>query len=194
MNKLVYYGIVCEDLAHKTFIYHYLASCFPETFSENEEFGWRIRATNAKEVDDSIIDAARQGFTKYSLDMLIIGRDADTTDAGRIKVLRDVHEGSCGPYLRSVVFMVPVQCIEHWLLYIKKHRDRPEVTKNESLESVRRIECKRLVYGDIKKAVRQAEIANTILADFDADWLEQRSESFKQFHNQVKNFLTSFSQ
>ncbi|MEZ0611007.1 hypothetical protein ACAW74_21015 [Fibrella sp. WM1] len=193
MSKLIMYGLLCEDLAHKTFLQKYFATCFPETFLEEENFGWRIKASNAKEVDDSIADAARQGFARYGLDILVVGRDADTTDKVRIEKLKDSHRNSCATHLKRVVFMIPIQCIEHWLLYIKRHTDNPTATKNETLETIPRLECKRSVYGETKKAPKQAEIASTILANFDVDWLEQRSESFKEFHHQVKAFLEAFS-
>ncbi|MBO0939514.1 hypothetical protein J2I47_23390 [Fibrella sp. HMF5335] len=192
MNKLVIFGILCEDKAHRNFIHHYLTACFPDTFLENEAFGWQIRASNAKEVDDSISDATRLGFTKYQLDVLIVGRDADTTQPKRIDELKIKHDAACGGHPK-VVFMIPVQCIEHWLLYIKNHQENPSSTKNQTLETIIRRECKRLVYGEIKKPDHQVEIASSLLIGFDSDWLEQRSESFKKFHNQVKAFLASYA-
>lgn len=188
MNKLVILGILCEDKAHRNFIHHYLTSCYPDTFLESEDFRWRIYASNAKEVDDSIKDATRLGFTHFNLDILIVGRDADTTQPKRISELKAKHDAACGKHPK-VVFMIPVQCIEHWLLHIKYHQENPASTKNETLESIIRLTCKRLVYGDVKKPDRQVEIASGILSNFDPDWLEQRSESFKKFHNQLKSFL-----
>lgn len=188
MNLLIY-GILCEDKAHRNFIEHYLRQYHPNRFLESEEFGWRISASNAQEVDDTIKDAARQGFTKYGLDVLVVCRDADSTNIDRIEKLKEAHYASCGTFLDKTIFMIPVQCVEHWLLYIKRHRDNPASTKNETLEPIRRIEAKRMVYGDVKKVPRQIEIASEILTDFDADWLEQRSDSFKLFHQRVKAFV-----
>ncbi|TAE31088.1 MAG: hypothetical protein EAZ91_08915 [Cytophagales bacterium] len=188
MSNLFIYGILCEDRAHRNFIHHYLIQCHPECFLENEEFGWRIYATNAKEVDDSAADATRLGFTKFGLDVLIIGRDADKTDPKLIDELKTKLLTSCGRNPK-VVLMVPVQCIEHWLLYIKRHRDNPTSTKNESLETILRPDSKKLVYGEIKKPDKQVEIASELLIDFDVSWLESRSDSFKHFHKQVQTFI-----
>ena len=192
MNKLITFGILCEDKAHRNFIHHYLTGCYPDTFLESEDFRRRIYASNAKEVDESIKDATRLGFTQFNLDVLIVGRDADTTQPKHISDLKVKHDAACGRHAK-VVFMIPIQCIEHWLLYIKNHRENPAFTKNETLESIIRLTCKRLVYGDVKKPDKQVEIASRILSDFDADWLEQRSDSFKKFHNQMKSFLSKFT-
>lgn len=188
MSKPFSHGILCEDKAHRNFIRHYLTQCHPEQFQENEPFGWRIYATNAKEVDDSVADATRLGFTQFGLDVLIVGRDADKTDPKLIDELKSKLLISCGKHPK-VVLMVPVQCIEHWLLYVKRHRDNPTSTKNESLETISRIESKKLIYGSITKPDRQVEIASELLTDFDVNWLESRSDSFKHFHNQVKTFI-----
>ena len=189
MSKPFIYGILCEDKAHRNFIEYYLSQCHGGLFQEHSEFRWRIHASNAKEVDDSVPDATRQGFTRYGLDMLIAGRDADTIDLQRIEILKTTLSSSCGHHYPKVILMVPVQCIEHWLLYIKRHLEHPRLTKNESLESIRRPESKKLVYGDIKKADKQVEIARELLVYFDVNWLESRSASFKHFHHQVKNFI-----
>ncbi len=188
MSSPFVYGILCEDKAHRNFIHHYLMQCHPEQFQESDEFGWRIHASNAKEVDDSVADATRLGFIKFGLDVLIVGRDADTIDLKRIKTLRDALHESCGQHQPKVVLMVPVQCIEHWLLYVKRHRDNPTFSKNEPLESIPRTDSKNQVYGGIKNTDKQVKIATEILKAFDADWLEQRSDSFKHFHNQVRVF------
>nr|WP_293840685.1 hypothetical protein [uncultured Arsenicibacter sp.] len=189
MSDVFIYGILCEDKAHRNFIEHYFSICHKDIFLEQEEFRWRIHASNAKEVDDSVADATRLGFTRFGLDVLVVGRDADSTEPKRIEILKTALRDSCQHHHPKVVFMVPVQCIEHWLLYIKKHIENPVLTKNEPLESIRRPDCKKLVYGDVKKPDNQVIIASELMTHFNVDWLESRSESFKQFHQQVIHFI-----
>lgn len=188
MSKVFSYGVLCEDKAHKNFIEHYLTQWHPGNFQENEQFGWRIKASNGKEVEDALPDATRQGFTKFGLDILIVGRDADTADGRRIEDLKAKLTSLCRAH-DKVVVMVPVQCIEHWLLYLQWHRDNPTLTKNEPLEHIERTEAKLRIYGGKLRVEKQLEKANEILTDLDIDWLESRSESFRHFHNQVKAFL-----
>lgn len=189
MRKPFIYGILCEDKAHRNFIERYLDQVHTDLFLEHDEFRWRIHAANAKEVDDSIPDATRLGFVRYNLDILIVGRDADSIDHRRIETLKTNLHTSCSYHHPKVVLMVPVQCIEHWLLYIKRHTENPGSTKNETLEPVKRPECKKLVYGDAKKPDNQVIIASELLAHLDVNWLVSRSESFKHFHQQVETFI-----
>lgn len=189
MSKVFSYGVLCEDKAHKNFIEHYLVQSHPGVFQENEQFSWKIKANNDKEVEDALPDATRQGFTKFGLNILFVGRDADTTDGKRIEDLKTKLTSLCQAH-DKVVLMVPVQCIEHWLLYLKWHRENPTSTKNEPQERVIRAEAKLRIYGGKLKVEKQLEKANEILTELDVDWLESRSDSFKHFHNQVKAFLS----
>ena len=192
MSRIMNYGILCEDKAHRNFLEHYFDQVHPAIFRLNEQFGWQIKATNDREVEDALPDATRKGFIRYGLDVLFVGRDADTTDVKQIDALKAKLGLLCSSHPK-VIFMVPVQCIEHWLLYLQWHRDNPASTKNVPLESIGRKEAKNRVYGGKIKVERQLEKANELLADLDVSWLEQRSESFKHFHNHVKTFLDQYN-
>ncbi len=191
MNSILTYGILCEDAAHKNFITRYLQQQYPDQFLESAEFGWRTRASNAKEVGDSLVDAVRLGFTRFQLDVLFVGRDSDATDDKRIQSLIDSLHLKCGYHRPKVVLVVPVQCIEHWLLYLQKHRDNPVSTKNETLELIRRTEAKEMVYGPRKRDPDLIK-SNEILDHLDSAWLEQYSKSFNHFHQQVVDFLKQY--
>ena len=192
MNKLINYGILCEDKAHRNFLQNYLNQSHPALFQEDEQFGWQIKASNDREVEDALPDATRQGFTKFRLDALFVGRDADSTDDNRIDQLKARLNSLCNEHPK-VIFMVPVQCIEHWLLHLQWHRDNPTLTKNEPQERIRRSDAKLKVYGGKLKVEKQLEIASQLLANFDVLWLVSRSESFKHFHKQVTDFLNEYS-
>jgi len=192
MKNVFIYGVLCEDKAHKNFIEHYLTQCYPGVFQENEQFGWQIKATNDKEVETALPDATRLGFTKFSLDILFVGRDADSTDYKRIETLKAKLTSLCQAHAK-VILMLPVQCMEHWLLYLQWRRDNPSLTKNESLEHIMRTEAKLKIYGGKLKVEKQLEIADELLIELDVNWLETRSESFRHFHNQVIAFLEKYS-
>ncbi|WP_020601080.1 hypothetical protein [Spirosoma panaciterrae] len=192
MNQIVSYGILCEDRAHKNFIEHYLTQCHPGVFQQNEQFGWQIKASTAKEVEDALPDATRQAFTKYGLDILFVGRDADSSESKQIEALKVKLSTLCRAHA-NVILMIHVQCIEHWLLYLQWHQQNPESTKNEPLEHIVRHEAKLKIYGGKLRVEKQLEKANELLADFDLNWLESRSGSFKHFHKQVVTFLDNYS-
>ncbi|MBD0254736.1 MAG: hypothetical protein ICV83_03365 [Cytophagales bacterium] len=57
---------------------------------------------------------------------------------------------------RTIVF-VPVQCIEHWLWYLKWNGENPGVTKNITLENQSNADAKLAVYGRKKATVKQSQ-------------------------------------
>ncbi|MBN8825926.1 MULTISPECIES: hypothetical protein [unclassified Spirosoma] len=192
MNQVISYGILCEDRAHKNFIEHYLNQCHPNVFQQNDSFGWQIKASNAKEVEDALPDASRQAFTKFNLDILFVGRDADSVEIRQIDALKVKLTTLCRAHSR-VIFMIPVQCIEHWLLYLQWRQQNTGSTKNEPLDHIARHEAKAKIYGGKLRVEKQLEKANEILVDLAADWLESRSGSFKHFHKQVVAFLDNYT-
>ncbi len=82
--------------------------------------------------------------------------------------------------------MPPVQCIEHWLLYLKYKSDNPTSTKNVSFENQPRKRAKFDIYGDEDPPNEVSNpIVDSLSRKFDVSWLGQRSDSFKHFHKQV---------
>ena len=155
------------------------------------EFGWRVKA-NTKDDVDANLQAALLFKIRYGLDVLFIGRDTDSADK---KSIESCREKIANPFKghAGVIFMIPVQCIEHWLWYLKWKRDNAGSTKNEALDSFKRTQAKDVVYGEKAKAETRMLLANDLLSGLDVAWLESRSESFRHFHNQVTNFLTHYS-
>lgn len=188
MSQIITYAFFGEDEAQRNFLEKYLNQQYPDTFIEDENERWRFKATNATQVDKLLPDALQQR-AKLGLDMLFVGRDVDTEHKPTIKIRQDGYADTCKEH--PVVLMMPVQCIEYWLWYVKRHRQEPG--KNSPLESYPRSEAKRVIYGEIKQVKKQIPIANNLLSDLDVSWLESRSESFRHFHNQVIFFLSQYS-
>ncbi|GAB3777984.1 hypothetical protein GCM10028818_26060 [Spirosoma horti] len=188
MSRIITYGFFGEDRAQRNFLEKYLHQHYPETFIEDETERWRFKAANGTQVDNLLTEALRQRAL-LGLDILFVSRDIDTEHKPTIKTRQGVYISKCANH--PVVLMLPVQCIEYWLWYIKRHRE--EVGKNTPLESYPRLEAKQAVYGDTNVVSKQILIADDILINFDANWLESRSESFRHFHNQVTDFLAQFS-
>lgn len=185
MKQPVTYGFFGEDAAQRNFLSAYLNQQYLDTFTESETFGLRIKATNKDQVD-SRLPGALLVRRDLGLDILFVGRDTDSSDPKSIQLCRERFEKHCvGQH--PVMFLIPVQCIEHWLWYIKRHRDSPGV--NKPLEPYTRTEAKKVVYGDALTAAKRFEILNALVNNFDIAWLETRSESFKRFHRQVKGFV-----
>ncbi|GAB2520854.1 hypothetical protein [Spirosoma aerophilum] len=184
MSRIITYGFFGEDKAQRNFLEKYLHHQYPDTFIEDETERWRFKATNGPQVDKLLPDALRQRAI-IGLDILFVGRDIDTEHKPTIKARQEGFIGKCTNH--PVVLMLPVQYIEYWLWYIKRRKEEPG--KNTLLESYTRSQAKQAVYGDTNLVSKQILLADDILASFDSSWLEQRSDSFKHFHNQVKAFI-----
>jgi hypothetical protein len=188
MNQIITYAFFGEDEAQRNFLEKYLNHQHPNTFIEDENERWRFKAGNDKQVDRLLPDALRQRVL-LGLDVLFVGRDLDTAHKPTIKLRQENYEGKCKGH--PAVLILPVQCIEYWLWYIKRHHEEPG--KKTPLESDPRSVAKQAVYGSTKLVIKQLEIADDILANLDVSWLESRSESFKHFHHQVINFLNDYN-
>ncbi|ADB41791.1 hypothetical protein [Spirosoma linguale] len=184
MSRIITYGFFGEDKAIHNFLDKYLQQEYPDTFIEDEDERWQFKAENGHQVDILLPDALRKRSI-LKLDILFVGRDIDTGHKSDIKTRQEWYEQKCKGH--PVVLILPVQCIEYWLWYIKRRSEEPG--KNTPLESYPRPEAKRAIYGDTKVVSKQILLADDILASFDASWLEQRSDSFKHFHSQVKTFI-----
>jgi hypothetical protein len=188
MNKLTF-GFFGEDAAQKQFLMAYLDQQYPDLFIETDNYDWKkIKPRNNTDVDKSLKSAAFQAFTKYRLNVLFVGRDTDATDTRKINSLREELAQKCGSY-KGAVLMVPVQCVEHWLWYLKWKLDNPGKTKNQPLESQMRDKAKDIVYGENSKSESHPSSRIDLLNHLDVAWLESRSESFRHFHQQVITFL-----
>ena len=197
--KILKYGYFGEDEAHRIFLENYLEKLI-EYLGKSEElifefdqmFSYKFKGRNKSEVDARFAEAAQAGFIDYQQDIFFVGRDLDTFQNNEFKdkitsmqsQLRDDFKG-------KTFLMIPVQCIEHWLWYMKIKLKNPTSTKNESLESQTRKNAKIALYGNPKVS---NEKSNPIVKEFskalDFEYLESRSESFRVFHNRVKAFIT----
>lgn len=188
MSQLIIYGFFGEDVAQRNFLAKYLDQQYPDTFIEDEEFRWRVKVRNRDQVDAFLTEALLQKV-KFQLDVLFVGRDVDTEHQPTINSRREHFNKACQNH-QPVVLMLPVQCIEHWLWYVKRREEEPG--KNSLLEPYPRMDAKQAIYGDSKTEEKRLEKANAVLTYFDIDWLVQHSESFRHFHGQVENFLSKY--
>ncbi len=187
MSDIITYGFFGEDEAQRNFLAKYLHQQYPDTFIEDEELRWRVKVRGRDQVD-AFLPAALLQKAKLRLEVLFVGRDIDTADETVIKERIATFEHQCKGH-RGVVIMLPVQCIEHWLWYLKRRSEEPG--KQSPLEPHTRPEAKAAVYLGTRVVEKQLEKADKILENLDIDWLEQRSTSFKHFHKQVLSFLNA---
>ena len=189
------YGFFGEDDAQRLFLQHYLTALMadsPHRFEFDEAFALRFRATNKKQVDDLFAEACTVGLSQYQQQCFFVGRDLDDHDPAAFsrkhQEMRLLLEGR----RVEAVLLLPVQCIEHWLWYLKWHRENPGQTKNVSFETQPRPEAKLAVYNARKCSTKHSNpIVEELAAGLDIDWLATRSASFLAFHTQVQEYVAA---
>lgn len=189
MNRLNY-SILCEDKAHYTFITTFLkkfASKYNLQIEFDEDFFFRFRSFNSKEVLKKFPAAAMIGFRDYPLDLLVIGIDYDDRDRDNFQhEISKLYTLLDKRFVGKSIIMFPVQAIEHWLLYIKYHLSNPKSTKNISYEQMPRKKAKDEIY--VKKYSRNnQELIRHLVNNMDIKWLISRSESFKRFYSDLES-------
>ncbi|MFY7888292.1 MAG: hypothetical protein ACOVOW_05260 [Spirosomataceae bacterium] len=200
--NILKYGYFGEDEAHRIFLEKYLEQLVKYLNLENElifdfdlEFTYRFKARNKSDVDKLFAEAVQQGFISYQQDIFFVGRDLDTFLSSEFVEKSSSMNKQLGDKFRDKTFlMIPVQCIEHWLWYLKTKAENPTSTKNVSLESKPNKEAKIALYGSAKVSNNHSipivqELTNVI----DIPHLESCSISFNAFHKQVIKFITNLS-
>ena len=200
--RILKYGYFGEDEAHRIFLINYLDQVV--NFLEKSEelifdfdlpFTYKFKGKNKKDVDTLFAEAVQEGFIEYRQDIFFIGRDLDTFQGDEFKDKITLMNSQLRDDFKEKTFlMIPVQCIEHWLWYMKIKKENPNVTKNESLESKPNREAKIALYSSPKVSNKiSLPIVEKYSKQIDFEYLESRSESFRFFHNSVKDFLMNFT-
>lgn len=188
---LIKYGVICEDEAQNDFLRIILAH-FTSQELEFIKVNTHIKAENDDQVDRKFIKACNLSFIdkRYKVNIFFVCRDVDTHhENGFTSKYSKFDEGLKGQYRNKCVIMLPVQCIEHWLLYIKYHKDNPTSNKNYSLETKQREAVKQEIYGSNLSYKKKRSIIQELMKTADLTKLQNQSESFKRFHSEFTNVL-----
>jgi hypothetical protein len=196
--KILKYGYYGEDEAHRIFLGNYLEHLLNYldkseeiTFNFDEVFTYKFKGRNKSEVDARFAEAVQEGFTEFQHDLFFVGRDMDTHLGNIFKdKIISMQSQLRGDFKDKTFLMIPVQCIEHWLWYMKIKAENPTVTKNESLESKPNREAKIALYRNAKVSNKVSiPVVEKYSNSLDFEYLESRSESFRVFHHRVKDFI-----
>jgi hypothetical protein len=198
------YGFFGEDEGQARFLEQYLlklAALYPVEFQPHAWYSKKFKGINNKGVDKGFREAWLAGFgqAQYRLDCLFIGRDLDahtsTIRAERLSWFADQIAGiDRSDWRTSTIFILPMQCIEHWLLALQRKADGRLVKDCRGLESILKEAVKREVYDEHPRTpVEQTkdELVTDLAADLDIEWLADMSESFRLFHQDVVDYITA---
>lgn len=189
------YGFFGEDDAQRLFLQHYLTAVTagsPHRFEFDEAFARRFRAVNKTIVDKQFAEVCEIGLSQYRQQCFFVGRDLDDHDPAAFARKQQEMRQQLQQRQAEAVLLLPVQCIEHWLWYLKWQKENPGQTKNINLETQPRPEAKLAVYNARKCSTKHSNpIVEQLAAGLDITWLASRSESFLAFHTQVEAYLAT---
>ena len=196
--KTLKYGFFGEDEAQRIFLANYLEQLVLSlgkseelTFQYDQEFAWRFKGIQGNNVDSKFAEAAQFGFVDYRQDVFFVGRDLDTNDTAAFQAkVKSMQDKLQKDFQDKTIFLLPVQCVEHWLWYLKIKQENPNSTKNDNLEKNPNKLAKKTLYK-IDRATNKVSspIVESLSKNLDIEHLESRSERFRVFHKKVLNFI-----
>jgi hypothetical protein len=156
--KILKYGYYGEDEAHRIFLGNYLEQLLNYldkseeiSFNFDEVFTYKFKGRNKSEVDARFAEAVQEGFTEFQHDLFFVGRDMDTHLGNIFKdKIISMQSQLRGDFKDKTFLMIPVQCIEHWLWYMKIKAENPTVTKM-NLWNQNQIEKQKLLFIEMPK-------------------------------------------
>ena len=193
--KILKYGFLGEDDAQKIFLKNYLATLNSESYIFEFDEYFPIKARDRNSVLKRFAEAVQQGIAHYQQDVFFVGIDLDDSEQIKLQALFEEMKAQLNPkFKEQTCIFIPIQCIEHWLWYLKVKKENPQSNKNEQFEQQPRPRAKEVVYGTKRPSNELSNpIVNSLSQNFDIAWLESRSESFKHFHKQVTTLLSNLS-
>ena len=93
----------------------------------------------------------------------------------------------------QICIYVPIQAIEHWLMYQAYHAKPIAKPVKDSVEKEPQDKLKKLLYSGRNDRRQMQAVSQAIAEKADFDELAKQSRSFKHFHNQVKIFLDQYN-
>ncbi len=187
------YAIICEDIAQSTFVSHILPVLAREVHpavNVIEETEFPIMASNDDQVVRKCHDACRLAFVSHNVQMFVVCRDIDSVELRAYEQKKqELRQRFPVKWKEKTIICLPVQFIEHWILYLIQRGDDPETTKTASTESIPSRDAKRKVYGNIQRREERASVVAKHCSNADVQWLREHSQSFCDFATNVHTVL-----
>lgn len=191
------YGFFGEDDAQRLFLHHYLTAMSakqPWQFQIDEKFGYRFKGLNKKQVYNLFDEVCQIGSRDYQQNCFFVGLDLDDYSVEAFHTRQREMQGRLQAREVEAILLIPVQCIEHWLWYLKWRIENPRSTKNENFEMKPRSDAKLAVYNAKKCSTKHSNpIAEQLASGIDIEWLASHSTSFLAFHQQVEAYLAALT-
>lgn len=193
--KQIKYSIVCEDDAQKLFIETILTKMQPPhnvQFTFDHLFYKQFKANTSKQVLANFSQAVDQSFLpRYLLNLVIVGIDFDDRPKEHFdKHNKDLYDKLSDKGKAKTLILFPVQAIEHWLLFIKKRKEFPSLTKSFATE-IEKIPRKQAKLDIDSNRKTRDDTSIELLKHLDIEWLKHQSLSFRTFYNKFEKLLST---
>ena len=200
--KQLTYGFFGEDRGQGQFLEQYLlkvASGQPVRFAAHPWYSRKYQGMNNKAVDKGFRLAWLEAFATVKLDCLFVGRDLDANTAKirseRLDCFTKQTKDIARPdWWTRTVFILPMQCIEHWLLALQRRADGRPSKDTRDLEGIVNDAVKRELYDEHPRTPLEQtkdELVTALAAGMDIDWLAEVSPSFRLFHEEVGAYVAT---
>lgn len=194
--KALKYGYFGEDKAQQIFLENYLQQLpvyldIKEAVVFERDKDFKLVGHDRPGVIKVFAEAVIKGLSGHQQDLFFVGVDLDSDSINKHKELYDQMTLKIFARYKDRTFIfIPVQCVEHWLLYLKFKKAHPDSNKNEVYESIARPDAKKRIYGNVRPVgEKTVQVVTTLTEKMEIEWLVNRSYSFRHFHSQVANFL-----
>ncbi len=194
------YGIYCEDDPMRLFVHSYIERL---NIKEFQNFSFELKPNpsfqsaignknNSKtEVKKKFLTMLKIAQSQYNIDLMFIGVDCDGFEDKKfnenLAFFRDkIEEARID--IRTIIF-IPVQCIEHWLWYLKMKQENDPKANTKKLEKEPKPKAKLKIYQDAKGAIKRNRIVSKILENWDPEFLDSHSKSFRHFREQIDDLF-----
>ena len=199
MKKPLVYTLVAEGFAEYTFVPIYLKRLATERGLQIKRSSLDLlkkqpsKSKVLAEAEELCLKALRDEEQTFC----IVGVDLDVPDQTdeqekhheECRKLMVALDSAQEKYGSQICIYVPVQAIEHWLMYQAYHTKPIAKPVNDSIEKESQDKLKKLLYSGRDDRRQMQAVSRAIAEKADFEELAKQSRSFAHFHQQVKTFL-----
>ena len=207
MSKKLTYTLLGEGFAEYAFIKIYFERMVAEKKDDIQVVSSRLMRPNGGKSSSSQVLAniknlcIKSFVSRNDIQIFITGIDLDQTDndpdlpkyKARMKEMTDkLGKELYERYQNKIIFFVPIQAIDYWVLYQHYRLKKEDKPKDNSLESSAKDTIKKRLYGANTNEIKIERIVGEVAEKADFEELTKQSKSFRLFHEQLKKFIESY--
>lgn len=196
----IQYVVYCEDEAQRLFLNAAIPVIFknivPSTSIEVDP-GFKLSPNTKPRFNQVFINATKLAFRNYKTNLFVLCFDSDSPqqedfERQRNEWISTINKEIPG-HKDKFILAVPVQAIEHWLLYLRHLLKEPAKAKAGTIEKIPKREIKTEIYGTEKYISQTCEpLIKELVSNLSPEILaslRSNSFSFKRFYSDVETFM-----